>query len=119
MAVVIKEADVPAFVSTNEAPQSVRCYCAFGAAQRAGTDSDTGKQAEQDALLDLWVQSTTAQACTVDPLALFLCHERTSACDDAHNEAMAAVLDLAQLLGKIVAGRQRDEDLSDGSTDAA
>lgn len=119
MADFISKADGPAFDAMNEALQSVRCYCAFGAAQRAATDRDTGKQAELDALLDLWAQSTTVQDCTVDPLALFLCHERTSACDEANNEAMAAVLDLAQLLGKIVAGRQRDEDLSDGSTDVA
>ena len=119
MADFISEADGPAVNAMTEAPQSVRCYCAFGAAERAATDRDTGNQAELDALLELWAQSTTMPDCAVDPLALFLCHERTSACDDAHNEAMGAVLDLARLLGKIVAGRQRDEDLSDGSTDVA
>lgn len=113
----ICEAEVAA--STQKSRQSVRCYCAFGASRVAEVDRGSTEPPEQDVPLELLAQSSVAQDGSVDPLALLLGHERTSACEEAHNEAMATVLDLARLLGKIVADRHVDDSASAGSADAA
>lgn len=106
MAATVNNVEATASASAQKSRASVRCYCAFGAAHRAAADCGTGARTELDTVLELLAQSTEAQDVAVDPLAMLLGHERSSACEEAHNEAMAAVLDLARLLGKIVSARR-------------